>query len=179
MAIQNLNQKFVHGLADIYDAEHQFLQAMQEQLQQATDPTVQQLLTTHIAQTQQQIQNLNQVFSALGQQAQRQPCDAAKGIVTEGKKLMKECQDNPALLNLAIGSADSKVEHYEIATYRDLIAGAQFMNQPQVLQLLQQNLQQEEQTAQLIEQNTPALLQKAAGTGQYQSNQSMGSSPTL
>jgi ferritin-like metal-binding protein YciE len=179
MAIRSLNEKFMHGLADMYDAEHQFLQAMQEQLRQATDPTVQQLLTTHIGQTQQHIQNLEQVFSLLGQQARRQPCDAAKGLVTEGTKLMKECQDNPALLNLAIGTADAKVEHYEIASYRDLIAGAQFMNQPQMLQLLQQNLQQEEQTAQLIEQNTPALLQKAAGTQPYQSGQSLSSSPTL
>jgi len=179
MAIRTLDEKFAHGLGDIYDAEHQFLQAMQEQLQQATDPTVQQLLTTHIAQTQQQIENLQQVFSLLGRQAQRQPCDAAKGIVTEGKKLMKECQDNPGLVNLAIGSADSKVEHYEIATYRDLIAGAQMMNQPQVLQLLQQNLQQEEQTAALIEQNTPMLLQKAAGQEQYGSSASQSSSSIL
>jgi len=156
-----LAETFVHEIQGMYDAEHQFLDAMQQQLPKTQNPAVQQLLTAHIAQTQQHIGNLEQVFQILGQPAQRMTCDGAAGLVAEGTKLMQETQGVPALLDLAIAGGDDKVEHYEVATYRGLVAGAQAAGQMQIVQLLQQNLLQEEQTAQLIEQSLPQLLQKA------------------
>ncbi len=42
-----------------------------------------------------------------------------------------------------------------------IIEGAQLMGQDRVVTPLQQNLQQEEKTAQLLESNAPKLLQKA------------------
>jgi len=161
MAIYTLNEKFVHGLRDIYDAEHQFLEAQQQMVQQATDASLKTNITTHIKQTQQQITKLEQAFQLLGQEAKRQPCDAAKGLVTEGQKSMKEAAGVPALLDCVINGAAGKVEHYEIASYRGLIAGAELMGQEQVVALLRENLSQEEQTAQLVEQSEPTLLRKA------------------
>jgi len=174
MAINNSTEKFFHGLADIYDAENQFLKGQQEMLQNATDPNLQQMIQQHIQQTQFQIQNLDQVFSVMGQQPQRMTCDGAKGIVTEGQKVIKETKNNPALCDCAIAAAADKVEHYEIASYRALIQEAQFMGQQQVMSLLQQNLEQEESTSRLIESSTPQLLQnamQAEGT-QFQNNTS-------
>jgi ferritin-like metal-binding protein YciE len=74
---------------------------------------------------------------------------------------MEETKGMDALQDCAIAGAADKVEHYEISSYRGLIQGAQLMNQPQLVQLLQANLQQEEQTSQLIESSAPELLQKA------------------
>ncbi|MBA2339630.1 MAG: ferritin-like domain-containing protein [Pyrinomonadaceae bacterium] len=161
MSINTLEEKFMHGLGDIYDAEHQFLKAMEQMRPQATSETVKMMLDQHITETEGQIKNLEQAFEALGESAERVKCKGAAGIVSEGQELTKETADNPNLLDLAIASASSKVEHYEISCYRGLIAAAQQMNQPQVVQLLTKNLQQEELTAQKIEQNTPTLLQKA------------------
>ena len=55
-----------------------------------------------------------------------------------------------------------KVEHYEIVSYRGLILGAQQMGNKEAVALLEQNLQQEEQTAAKLEQHAPKLLKKAA-----------------
>jgi ferritin-like metal-binding protein YciE len=162
MAINNLQEKFVHELKDIYDAEHQFLKGQEEMLQKATDPNLQNMITQHIDQSRQQVRNLDQVFNLLGLQPDRTMCDGAKGIVTEGQKLFKQTNDAKELLDCAIAGAASKVEHYEIAAYRGLIQAADLMGQREIVSLLQQNLQQEEQTAQRIEQSTPLLLQKAA-----------------
>ena len=74
---------------------------------------------------------------------------------------MKEAAGVPALLDCVINGAAGKVEHYEIASYRGLIAGAELMGQEQVVALLRENLSQEEQTAQLVEQSEPTLLRKA------------------
>ncbi len=161
MAIKTLQEKFLHGLGDIYDAEHRFLKAQQEMLPQANASTVKTLLEQHITETEQQIKVLEQVFEVLGESAKREKCAAAAGLVSEGESLLGEVSGVPALVDLAIGGSCSKVEHYEIASYRMLITGAEQMGQTEIAQLLKQNLQQEEQTAQKIEQSAPALFQQA------------------
>jgi ferritin-like metal-binding protein YciE len=166
MAIKNLNEKFIHELGDIYDAEHRFLEAQQQMLTQASNSTVKTLLQEHIQQTEQQIQNLEQIYTTLGEKPKRVKCDAAAGLVSEGQKTMKEASGNPAILDCVIAGAQAKVEHYEVASYRGLIEGARIMGQDQVLQLLQQNLQQEEQTAQRVEKSTPQLLQQAMSSNE-------------
>ena len=164
MAIKTLEEKFVHGLGDIYDAEHQFLEAQEKMLPNATSSTVQTMLEQHITETQQQIVNLTQVYEILGLTPKRVSCDGAAGIVTEGDKLLKETKDVPALADLAIVGGCSKVEHYEIASYRGLIAGAEQMGQTEVARLLSENLQQEENTAQNLEMSMPTLLKQAVQT---------------
>jgi len=166
MAIRTLDEKFVHDLGDIFDAEHRFLEAQQEMLQHAHAQTVQMLLTEHIAQTQQQIENIGQIYKQLGVAPERVRCDAAVGLVSEGQKGLKETAGAPMVQDVMIAGACSKVEHYEIASYRGLIEGAKLMDNTPVLALLQQNLQQEEQTAMKIEQNTPILLNQALSANQ-------------
>ena len=58
----------------------------------------------------------------------------------------------------------SKIEQLEIACYRGLIKVAEQMGQNQVVQLLEQNLHQEEQTAQKLEQLMMQLVQEAKQT---------------
>jgi ferritin-like metal-binding protein YciE len=161
MAIRTLEEKFQHELQDIYDAEHQFANALQEMMGAATDSTLKEMLNKHLQQTQGHITNLEQIFNLMGAPAQRVMCDGAKGIVSEGQKLIKETQGSPELCDTAILGAASKAEHYEIASYRGLILGAKIMGQSQVINFLQQNLAQEEQTAQLIEQTEPGMIQRA------------------
>jgi ferritin-like metal-binding protein YciE len=164
MAIKTLEEKFIHGLGDIYDAEHRFLEAQQTMLPNAHFSDVRMLLEKHIVETEQQIVNLTKVYEFLGLKAERVSCDGAAGIVSEGNKLLKETQDVPVLADLAINGGCSKVEHYEIAAYRGLIAGAQAMGQTEIVRLLAENLQQEETTAQTLEASMPTLLEKALQT---------------
>jgi ferritin-like metal-binding protein YciE len=161
MAIHSLEEKFIHEVGDIYDAEHRFLEAQQQMLQQASDKQLKSMIQEHIQQTEQQIRNLEQVYSAMGQSPKRVKCEAAAGIVSEGQKTMKEASSNPAILDCVINGAASKVEHYEISSYRGLIEGAKLMGQKDVVKLLQENLKQEEQTAKMVEQAETMLLQQA------------------
>ena len=160
MAIKTTQEKFMHELGDIYDAENRFLKGQQAMLQAATDPTLKAGIEQHIAESEQQVANLEQVFELLGEQAKAEPCDAAKGIVTEGQKNLKEAGSD-AIRDCLIGSSLMKVEHYEIVSYRGLILGAQELGNKEAVALLQQNLQQEEQTAAKLEQNAPKLLKQA------------------
>jgi ferritin-like metal-binding protein YciE len=164
MAINTLQEKFIHELGDIYDAEHQFLEAQQMMQEQATSETVLALFEKHIPETEKQIQNLEKVFEILGEKPERVKCQGATGLVTEGNKLLKETAENPALADLAIAGANAKVEHYEISCYEGLIIGAEMMGQKEIVKLLKQNLKQEQQTSKKISETLPELLEEAMGS---------------
>jgi hypothetical protein len=74
----NAQEMFQHEVGDIYDAEHRFLTGQQEMLTNATDPQLQGLIRQHMAQTQQHIKNLDQVFTLLGQQPKGVMCDSPR-----------------------------------------------------------------------------------------------------
>ena len=160
MPINNPQEKFVHELCLTYDSEHQFLEALQQMNQQASNGDLQSMIQAHIDDTQQQIQNLEQVFDQMGQQPQRQTSQAAQGLVTDGQTSLQEAQSE-VIADTLIAGAQAKVEHFEIACYQGLVTGAQQMGQQEVVNLLNENLQQEQNTAQMIEQSVPQLLQKA------------------
>jgi len=161
MPINSMEEMFKDELKDIYDAEHQFLEAQEEMLASANDPQIKKMIKTHMEQTENQITNLRKAFSQMGWEAQRKACEGAKGIVREGQKMLKETASSPELRDIAILSGASKVEHYEMSAYRGLIESARLMGQKQIEALLSENLRQEEDTAQLIEQTEPKMLRKA------------------
>jgi ferritin-like metal-binding protein YciE len=161
MEIKTLDEKFAHELQDIYDAEHRFNEAQQQMLQHASDGSLKRMLREHIQQTEEQISNLEQIFSALDAKATRVKCHGAAGLVEEGQKTIKAAAGDAALLDCVIAGAAAKVEHYEIASYRGLVTGAEAMGNQEVLKLLRANLRQEEETAKQVEESTSTLLQKA------------------
>jgi ferritin-like metal-binding protein YciE len=163
MAIKTLQEKFIHGLGDIYDAEHRFLEAQQKMREQADSETVLELFEKHIPETEEQIANLKEIFEILGEKPKRVKCAAAAGLVTEGEKLLQETQQVPALADLAIAGANAKVEHYEITCYQSLVLGAEMMGEKEIVKLLKKNLKQEQQTAKKIEKSMPALFEQAMG----------------
>ena len=164
MQLTNAHEVFLHDLCDIYDAEHRFLEGQQEMVQKATDQKLRSAIQEHIEQTRQQIQNLQQAFRELGEEPRWETCDAAMGLVREAQKDIEEAQ-NEATCDTVINTAVAKVEHYEIASYRNLITGAELMGRNEILSLLNENLRQEEQTAQTAEQSAQELLQKAQEEG--------------
>lgn len=158
MAINTFEEKFHHALGDMYDAEHLFLEAQQEMMSRTDSQELKTMLDKHNRQTKGHIANLEQVYKLLGKQPGRISCDAAKGLLVEGNKMMKDA-GTPEIMNWVIASAQAKIEHYEIASYRGLIIGAEIIGNPEVTKLLQQNLAQEEQTADIV-QGEPRELEE-------------------
>ena len=90
-------------------------------------------------------------------------CAAAAGLVTEAQKGIEDTEGNPKVRDCVIACAAHKVEHYEISSYRSLASATELSGQSALREVFLANLAEEEQTASLIEQGTPDLLQKAAG----------------
>jgi ferritin-like metal-binding protein YciE len=161
MPITSSEQKFVHELADMYDAEHQFLEAMGKMREAASDAKLQTMLEEHIQQTEEQITKLEQVFSEVGKQPERQQCMGAKGLIEEATKIMQEA-GSPEIRDAVIAGAVTKAEHYEMVSYADLIDGAEMMKKRKAVKLLTENRQQEVSTARKLERIAPRLGKAAA-----------------
>jgi len=162
MPIVNTQDLLLHELCELYDAEHRFLEGQVQMVHRATDSRLQRSIENHIHQTRQHIRDLEQFFGELGQEPRRETNEVARGLVSEAQEGVEEAR-NDALRDCVIDAAVIKVEHFEIASYRGLIAGARLMmGQSMVVNnLLETNLRQEEETAQIAEQSVEELLQEA------------------
>jgi ferritin-like metal-binding protein YciE len=166
MPISNTQELFLHELSEIYDAEHRFVEGQQEMAQNATDGKLESAIREHLEQTRLHARNLEEVFDKLGQEPRRETNEVAQGLVSEAQEGIQEAQGD-ALRDCVIDAAVIKVEHFEMGSYRALITGARLMGQTEIVDLLEQNLRQEEETAQIAEQSAQELLQKAQqGEGQ-------------
>ena len=161
MSIATTQEKFVHELADLYDAEHQFLAGQRKMEQRASDEKLRTMILEHILQSQEHISKLEQIFGILGEEPKRQPCSGAKGLVDEATKVMEEAGGDE-IRDALIGGAAAKAEHYEMVSYADLITGAQLMGKAKVVTLLRANREQEVRTARRMERAGPRLLKRAA-----------------
>lgn len=162
MPVASTQELLLHELCELYDAEHRFLEGQVEMVHRATDGELQSSIENHIYQTRQHIRNLEQFFRELGEEPRRETNEVARGLVSEAQEGIEEAQSD-ALRDCVINAAVVKVEHFEIGSYRGLISGARLMmGQSMVVDdLLQTNLQQEEETAQIAEQSAEGLLLEA------------------
>jgi ferritin-like metal-binding protein YciE len=161
MPITNSEEKFAHELGDMYDAEHQFLDAMGKMRDRATDEKLLTMLEEHMVQTEGQIARLEEVFAEIGKQPERQECMGAKGLIGEATKMMEEA-GSPEIRDSVIAGAATKAEHYEMVSYADLIDGAEMMKKRRAVKLLTENREQEVSTARRLERIAPRLGRAAA-----------------
>jgi ferritin-like metal-binding protein YciE len=160
MPIADTQGLFLHELAEVYDAEHTFLLGQQAMVQGASDADLKGAIENHIEQTREHISNVEQVFENFGQEPQRETNEGAQALAKELREGLREAQSTE-LRDCVIVSAVIKVEHFEMGSYRALVTGAQLMGQTESEQLLSNNMNQEEETAQIAERSAAVLLQKA------------------
>ena len=102
-------------------------------------------MTAHQAQTEKQVQRLEQVFESLEEQPEETECKGIKGLIEEYQSFAEEDPAEDILDVFSIGAA-MKVEAYEINAYEGLIRLAREMGHNKAVKLLQQNLKEEQAT---------------------------------
>ncbi len=161
MASNTLQEKFLGQLPFVYFSEKQFVDGQAKMAAMATDPTLKAGIEKHREETKQHVMTLENVFLALNHKPEESKCPICLGLLTSSETAMKDA-GNDAIRDVSIGGSAMLIENYEIAAYKGLIGQAQAMGRQDVVALLQQNLQQELNTAQQLEQSAPMLNQKAA-----------------
>ena len=143
--IKTLDDLFVHTLQDIYYAEQQIAKSLPQMISKASDPQLKQGFETHLAETQNQIKRLEQVFQMHGQEVKGVRCAAMDGILEEAQEIMGDVSDKEVLDAAMLASAQA-VEHYEITRYGTLIAFAKQLGRDDCAQVLHSILDQEKAT---------------------------------
>ena len=160
--IRTLDDLFVHTLQDIYYAENQITKALPKMIEKAADPQLRQGFEAHLAETQNQIKRLEQVFQMHGQTPEAVNCPAIDGIIEESNDVAGDVADKEVLDAALVASAQA-VEHYEITRYGTLIAWAKRLGREDCASVLQQNLNEEKATdKKLTDMAESKVNQKAA-----------------
>jgi ferritin-like metal-binding protein YciE len=140
--IETMEDLVLHGLKDIYYAENQIIKSLPKLIEKATNRDLSSGLRDHLAETQNQVARLEQVFQKLGKQPEGVKCPAIDGLIDESDELSGEVADK-AVLDAAIVGAAQAVEHYEMARYGTLIAWAESAGHDDIVRLLNTNLNEE------------------------------------
>ncbi len=144
-AEKTLEDLFHETLKDIYFAEKKILTALPKMAKAARSEELQAAFEKHQRETEGQVERLEQVFELIEQPAKGKTCEAINGLIEEGKELIEDFGDSPALDAALIASAQS-VEHYEISRYGTLKTWAQELGLTEAVELLEQTLEEEKST---------------------------------
>jgi ferritin-like metal-binding protein YciE len=149
MELDTLQALYLEGLRDLYSAENQILKALPKMRKAATHPEVQEAFDTHFTQTEQQVQRLERIFTDLGESPKGKHCKGMEGLLAEGEELMQEDAASD-VLDAGLIAAAQHVEHYEMAGYGTMRTYAELLGFDDHMELLQQTLNEEEETDQIL-----------------------------
>jgi Mn-containing catalase len=157
-----IEELLIDELRDILHAEKQLLKALPKMQKAARAVQLQRLIGTHLEETENQVERLNESLRLLGAPARAKPCKGMAGLVEEGDEVMtegKKKDDAPA--DLALIGAAQRVEHYEIAAYTTARNLALQLHRPDIAALLTLSLGEEQNASQLLDQLAQPLMSVA------------------
>jgi ferritin-like metal-binding protein YciE len=146
MKMNSLEKLFVDSLKDLYDAEHQIVDAMPKMVDAASSQDLKQGLKQHLDVTKQQVQRLEKVFSAVDEKPGRKKCIGMEGLIKEGEHHISEHKNDKDALDAVLIAAAQKVEHYEITGYGTAKTYAEMLGHQEAAKLLDQTLSEEYST---------------------------------
>jgi ferritin-like metal-binding protein YciE len=158
---KTLEDLFYETLKDIYFAEKQILKALSKMAKAANSNDLRQAFEKHLGETEGHVERLEEVFDLIDRPARGKTCDAILGIVDEGKEVMEEFGDSPALDAGLLAGAQA-VEHYEISRYGTLRTWAAELGLKDAVRLLDQTLTEEKKTDELLTKLAEGAVNLAA-----------------
>ena len=156
---ERMEELLLDCLKDLLHAEKQLVKALPKMAKAARSVQLQELLEAHLAETEMQVERLNECFGILGVQARAKPCKGMKGIVDEGDEVLAQNRKkDDASADLALIAAAQKVEHYEMSGYTTAKNLAQQLRRGPVVALLSKSLAEEANSDQLLNQIAQSLM---------------------
>jgi ferritin-like metal-binding protein YciE len=158
---KTLDDLFHDTLKDIYYAEKKILATLPKMAKAAQNDELTAAFEKHRAETERQVERLEQVFALIDIKAQGKTCDAIIGITDEGTEIMKEYKGSPAL-DAGLIAAAQAVEHYEISRYGTLRTWAEELGLNDAVSLLQETLDEEKATDEVLTKIAESVVNREA-----------------
>lgn len=158
-----LTELFVEELKDIYWAEKHLTKALPKMRRAASTEELAGAFETHTAQTEEQIDRLEECFQMLDMPARAKKCEAMEGLVKEAESAIEDTPKGSMVRDAALIISAQKVEHYEIASYGSLVQLAKTMGRNDIAELLAVTLEEEKETDQLLTELAISGINISAG----------------
>jgi ferritin-like metal-binding protein YciE len=143
--LASLRELFVSELKDLYSAENQIIKALPKMAKAASTPELRAAFEEHLQQTREHVERLDRIFETLGASPKGRKCKAMEGLIEEGKEIL-EADAEDMVRDAGMIAAAQRVEHYEIAGYGCVRTYARLLHDEESAGLLQETLQEEEET---------------------------------
>jgi ferritin-like metal-binding protein YciE len=142
MTLNTLDDLLLVQLQDLYDAEQRLTKALPKMASAAKNRELKSAFTQHLRETEQHVKRLEKVFSILGTTAQRETCEAMKGLIAEGDEAIS-AGGSDDVRDAALIAAAQRVEHYEMAGYGTVRTLADQLGHTEIARILQETLDEE------------------------------------
>jgi len=142
MALETMQDLLLHELRDIYSAEQQLVKALPKMQEKASTDELATAIRDHLAETENQVARLEQIFEILGERAGGTKCKAMEGLIEEAQDILDE-DGTESVIDAGIIAAAQRVEHYEVSAYGSAKAFAALLGLSEVVKLLNESQQEE------------------------------------
>jgi ferritin-like metal-binding protein YciE len=146
---KTLDDAFYETLKDVFYAEKQSVKALKKSAKSAKMPELKQAFEKHAEESAHHVERLQAVFESIGKPARGKTCEAMQGLTAEMEEDLEDFGGTEAADDVLIGCAQA-MEHYEIARYGMLRSWAAKLGQPEAEKLLQETLEEEKRTDELL-----------------------------
>src|SRR4051812_293074 len=165
MDMETLRDLYIDELKDLYSAEKQLVRALPKMAKNATHPDLEEAFTNHLAETEEHVARLEEIFDSLESTPRGKKCVGMEGLIEEANELLEEDADED-VVDAGLISKAQHVEHYEIAGYGTVRTWAQLLGEEHHAELLQQTLDEEKNADILLSQLAESTVNIDAETGE-------------
>lgn len=142
--MRSLRELLIVEAQDLHAGETLLAEALPRIVESARSESLQRALGAQHTDAERQVERLERVLASLGAGPSDDDCEAMEGIVAQAEELMED--DLPGeILDAALLVTALKVKHFEIASYRSLVALADACGARDAATLLRASLAEERQ----------------------------------
>lgn len=158
----SLRELFISELKGMYYAEKQIADALPDMADAATTDVVRDGFTQHLAETQNQIRRIEQIFQLLGVEVDEKTCNAVDGLIDDGEVVIGDTDAGSLTRDAGLIIAGQKVEHHEIAAYGSLHSLARLLGYHEAALLIDESLQEEKNTDKKLTEIAESFINERA-----------------
>jgi ferritin-like metal-binding protein YciE len=145
----------------LFDVENRLVKALPKMAKKASDPDLRSGFEKHLRQTEEHAERLTRAFSMIDQTAKKLSSEGIRGMIADAEWIITNVH-GAAALDASLIAAAQYVEHYEIAGYESAIAWATLLGCDDVVELLQQTLDEEQETSDELTELATAKIDERA-----------------
>ena len=139
--IENLEDAFLCEVNDMLDGARELTDTLPKLAEAAQHPRLREALEMQVEMGEEQVERLERVVQALGEEAEPEPCEGMRGILQEAEELLEKTSPGP-VRDAMIVAAAQKAGHYEIASYGTLCSWAYELREEEAIRLLERTLRE-------------------------------------